>query len=90
MGWEYHRRTRDSSGRFYSLSPGRTRVQLHIRLTPRQANWLRAQSIKRQMTLSRYVLTAAVRYEQVSRFMRHRQREKERGPLEEERSCPDD
>lgn len=84
MGWEYHRRTRDSSGRFYSLSPGRKRVQMHIRLTPRQAEWLRHQSIKRQMTLSAYILTAAVRYEQVSAFMRHRQRERERGPAEEE------
>lgn len=89
MGWEYHRRTRDTSGRFYSPSPGRRRAQLHIRLTPRQATWLRAQSIKRGMTLSRYVLTAAVRFEQVSRFMHNRQRRKDRGPLEEESPCDD-
>ena len=73
MGWEYHRRTRDTSGRFYSPSPGRRR----------------AQSIKRGMTLSRYVLTAAVRFEQVSRFMHNRQRRKDRGPLEEESPCDD-
>lgn len=64
-GWEYHRRQRGRDGRF--AAAGRRKAQLHLRVTPRQAEIIRAMAIRERMGLSEFILTTIVRYYELKR-----------------------
>ena len=82
MGWEYHKRQRGRNGTF--VPHGRKKVQLHLRMTPAQADWLRLHALKNKMGLSEYVLTVIARYYRLQKLLHDRKRRKDRGPLEED------
>lgn len=54
MGWEYHRRQRGSDGRF--IRDKRRKGQLHLRVTPKQAEIIRTMATKERMGLTEFVL----------------------------------
>lgn len=58
MGWEYHRRNRARNGTF--ATSGRKTVQLHLRMTPEQADFIRHKAVKHKMSLSEYCYKVAV------------------------------
>ena len=73
MGWEYHKRSRARDGTFVARDQ-RRKAQLHLRVTPRQADLIRRMAIKEGMGLTDFVLTTIHRYYTMLRDQRDRQR----------------
>lgn len=61
MGWEYHERQRKRDGTF-APRDRRRKAQLHLRVTPRQADLIRRMAVKEGMGLTTFVLTTIQRY----------------------------
>ena len=61
MGWEYHERRRARDGTFVPRDK-RRKTQLHLRVTPRQADLIRRMAVKEGMGLTTFVLTTIHRY----------------------------
>lgn len=66
MGWEYHNRERDTYGRFSGRGKRLANsAQLHIRLTPKQAKFIRAKAIANRMEIAAYVWAVIQQYYQL-------------------------
>ena len=61
MGWEYHERRRARDGTFVPRDR-RRKAQLHLRVTPRQAELIRNMAVREGMGLTTFVLTTIHRY----------------------------
>lgn len=63
MGWEYHNRERDTYGRFSGRGKRLANsAQLHMRMTPKQAKFIRAKAIANRMEISEFVWAVIQQY----------------------------